>query len=154
MVSRKRSRPGRLSRGLLGLLGLGLLLLGGLALGLGGGVGRGGRGLGLAAVRRRPERQVVAEELHDQGAVAVRLLGERVELGDGVVKRLLREVASTVGRVEDLVVEDGEVQGQTEADGVGGGELSLSDIGGALRVAGLVNGHSTSRGTDGKSLDM
>lgn len=140
MVSRKRSCRRRLSRGLLGLLGLGLLLLGGLALGLGG-VGRGGRGLGLAAVRRRPERQVVAEELHDQGAVAVRLLGERVELGDGVVKRLLREVASTVGRVEDLVVEDGEVQGQTEADGVGGGELSLSDIGGALRVAGLVNRH-------------
>jgi len=41
-------------------------------------------------------------------------------------------VASTVGGVEDLVVEDGEVQGKAETDGVSGGELGLGDIGGAL----------------------
>lgn len=130
-------RQGRLGGGL--LLGLSFLLLGrsGLALGLGG-VTLGGRGLlRLGGVRRRPEGQVIAQELHDERAVAVRLLGKRVKLGNSVVKGLLREVASTVGRVKDLVVEDGEVQGETEADGVGRRELRLGDVGGALRDAGL-----------------
>ncbi len=98
---------GRVSRGLLGgLLGLGggggLVLLGGI-----------GAGLGLGRVRRSPQGEVVTEELHDEGAVAVRLLGQRVELGNGVVKGLLGKMASAVGRVEDLVVEDGEVEGKT-----------------------------------------
>lgn len=153
VVSRDRFASGRLGGG---LFGLDLLLLGsissgsgsrgsigsrgGLALGLGGiGLGGGtGRGLGLGAVRRRPERQVVPEELHDESAVTVRLLRKRVKLGNSVVKGLLREVASTVGRVEDLVVEDGEVQGQAETDGVGGRQLRLRDIGSALQVARLV----------------
>lgn len=123
-----------------GLLGLGLLLLGSRSLtrlGLGG-IGLGGRRLGLGAVRRRPEGEVVAEELHDEGAVAVRLLGKRVKLGNSIVKGLLSEVASTVGRVQDLVVEDGEVEGETEADGVGRRQLRLGDVGGVLRNAGLV----------------
>lgn len=42
-------------------------------------------------------------------------------------------MASTVGRVQDLVVEDGEVEGQAKADGVSGGQLGLSDIGSALK---------------------
>lgn len=41
-------------------------------------------------------------------------------------------MASLVRRVEDLVVEDREVQGQPETDGVGGSKLGLSDLGGAL----------------------
>jgi hypothetical protein len=41
-------------------------------------------------------------------------------------------VAGAVGRVQDLVVEDREVQRQTQTDGVGGGKLSLSDIGSRL----------------------
>src|SRR5699024_3172369 len=91
-----------------GLLGLGLLLggLGGLALLLLGSVGG---ALGLGAVGRGPEGQVVAQQLHDKSAVAVRLLREGVKLGDGIVEGLLGQVASTVGGVEDLVVEDGEV---------------------------------------------
>lgn len=105
------------------LLSLGLcsLLLG---LGLG--------GLWLVTVRRRPEGEVVAEELHDKSAVAVRLLGQRVELGNGVVESLLGKMASTVWRVEDLVVEDGEVQGETETDWVSRCELGLSDVGSVL----------------------
>jgi hypothetical protein len=83
------------SRCLLGLgLGSSRCVLGGLGLVLGG-VGSGT--LALVAVRRRPESQIVTEELHDEGAVAVRLLGERVELGNGVIEGLLGEVASTVG---------------------------------------------------------
>lgn len=45
-------------------------------------------------------------------------------------------MASTVWRVQDLIVEDREVQGETETDGVGRSELSLSDVGGVLNVDG------------------
>lgn len=70
--------------------------------------------------------------MHDQGAVAVALLGERVKLGNSVIEGLLGEVASTVGRVEDLIVEYGEVQSETEADRVSGGEISLGNFGSVL----------------------
>ena len=62
----------RLGRGSRSLLFLLLGLLGGLVL-LGSLLGGSGA-LALIALRRRPERQVVAEELHDQSAVTVRLL--------------------------------------------------------------------------------
>jgi hypothetical protein len=52
--------------------------------------------------------------------------------GNGIVEGLLGEVASTVRGVQNLIVEDGEVQGETQADGVGGRKLSLGDIGGSL----------------------
>ena len=45
---------------------------------------------------------------------------------------MLGQVAGSVGRVEDLVVEDGEVKGKTKSDWVSGSQLSLSDIGGIL----------------------
>jgi hypothetical protein len=41
-------------------------------------------------------------------------------------------LASLVGRVEDLVVENGEVQGKTEADGVGRSKVGGSDVSGSL----------------------
>ena len=82
---------------------------------------------------RSPEGKVVTEQLHDEGRVLVALLRQRVELSNSVVERLLREVAGTVGAVENLVVEDGEVEGQTQADGVGRRELRLSNIGRALK---------------------
>lgn len=123
---RSSSGSGLLGSGLSGLLGLSsLLLLRSL---------NGSGALGLSAVGRGPESEVVAEQLHDEGAVTVRLLRQRVELSDGVVKGLLSKVASTVGRVQDLVIEDREVQSEAEADGVGGGELGLSNVGSALHV--------------------
>ena len=76
--------------------------------------------------------QVVAKELHDEGGVLVALLAEGVELGDGIVEGSLGEVASLVGRVQDLVVEDGEVKSKSETDGVGGGEVGLGNLGGVL----------------------
>ena len=114
----------RLGGSLLGLV----RLLFGLLLGLG---GLGG-GLGLDGVGRGPESQVIAQELHDKRAVAVRLLREGVELGDSIVEGLLGKVASAIGRVENLVVKDREVERQAQANGVGGGKLGLGDIGGAL----------------------
>lgn len=126
---RKKPRSERVRLLLLGSLllsGLGLLL--GLLLGLGGL----SSGLRLAVIGRGPESEVIPEELHDKGAVAVRLLGEGVELGDRIIESLLGEVAGTVRRVKDLVVENGEVEGKTQADRVGGSELGLSNIGSAL----------------------
>lgn len=59
--------------------------------------------------------------------------------GNGVVERLLGKVAGLIGGVQDLVVEDGEVKGQSKTDGVGGRKLGLSNLGGSLvSVEGLV----------------
>ena len=106
------------------LLRLSLLLLGSIL---------SGSSLSIATVRRSPEGQVVTQQLHDQGAVTVRLLRQRVKLGNGIVESLLGQVASPVRRVQDLVIEDGEVQGKTQADRVGRSELSLGNIGSVLR---------------------
>ena len=48
-------------------------------------------------------------------------------------------MAGLVGSVQDLVVEDGEVKGKTETDGVGWWELSNSNVGSSLvSLEGLV----------------
>jgi hypothetical protein len=50
-------------------------------------------------------------------------------------------VASLVGGVQDLVVEHGEVEGESETDRVGRGKLSLSNLGSSLvGLKGLVGG--------------
>lgn len=41
-------------------------------------------------------------------------------------------MAGLVGSIQDFVVEDGEVQGKTQADGVRGRQLGLSDLRGSL----------------------
>jgi hypothetical protein len=41
-------------------------------------------------------------------------------------------MASAIGGVEDLIVEDGEVECEPKADGVGRCELGLGDIGSTL----------------------
>ena len=60
---------------------------------------------------------------------------------NGIVESLLGEVASLVWRVEDLVVEDGEVQGKTKTDWVGWSKIALGNLGGGLvSLEGLVGG--------------
>ena len=44
----------------------------------------------------------------------------------------LGELASLLWRVEDLVVEDGEVEGEAQPDGVGGLHLTFADLEGVL----------------------
>ena len=51
---------------------------------------------------------------------------------NSIIEGLLGEVAGLVGGVEDLVVEDGEVESETQTDGVSGGELGLSNLGSSL----------------------
>jgi len=79
-----------------------------------------------------PEGEVVAQQLHNEGRVLVALFREGVEFGDGIIESLLGEMASTVGRVKDLVIEDGEVEGKTEADGVRRWEFGDGNIGSSL----------------------
>ena len=65
---------------------------------------------------RRPEREVVPEELHDERRVLVALLGQRVQLRDGVVEGRLGEAARAVGRVQNLVVKHRKVEGQAQPE--------------------------------------
>lgn len=69
------------------------------------GAGQGLTGLAVALHVGGPEREVVAQQLHDERGVLVRLLGERVQLGDGVVEGRLRQPARAVRAVQDFVVE-------------------------------------------------
>ena len=81
---------------------------------------------------------------------SVRTVGQRCPLyvsanipltSNGLVEGGLGHLAGLVGRVQDLVVEDREVQGKAETDGVGGSELSGGDLGGSLvSLEGLVGG--------------
>ena len=78
---------------------------------------------------RSPQSKVVSEKLHDKGRVPVvsiiprskrshalvRLLGQSVELGNGVVEGLLGEMARSVGAVQDLVAWVSWLQGLTKS---------------------------------------
>lgn len=69
---------------------------------------------------------------------------------NGIIKGLLGKVASLVGSIEDLVVEDREVESQPETNGVRGRKLRLRNLGGGLvGVEGLV-GRILARVTDGE----
>lgn len=81
---------------------------------------------------RENTHQVVTQKLHDQGGILVALLGKGIELGNGIVESGLGKVASLVWGVQDLVVEDREVQGETQTDGVGRRKVGLGNFGGVL----------------------
>jgi hypothetical protein len=51
---------------------------------------------------------------------------------DSIVESLLGQLAGLVWRVENLVVEHRKVQSETETDGVGGGEVLGSNLGGSF----------------------
>jgi hypothetical protein len=108
-----------------GLWGLGFLWSGGSSWSCG--FGFGGL-LGGLVLWVGPKCEIVTEKLHDKGTIPVRFLGERVELSNSIVESLLSEMASTVRRVEDFVVEYGEVEGETKTNWVGWGKLGLSNI--------------------------
>lgn len=76
--------------------------------------------------------QVVSQKLHDECGILVAFLTEGVELGNGIIEGLLGKMASLVRRVEDLVVEDGEVEGKAKSDGVGRSEIGRGDLSSSL----------------------
>lgn len=64
-----------------------------------------------------------------------------LDFSDGIVEGGLSKVAGSGGIVEDFVVEDGEVEGKSEADGVGGAELGRGNLEGLLvRFKGVLAG--------------
>lgn len=73
--------------------------------------------------------QVVSQQLHDQRRVFVAFLAKGVEFSNGIVEGLLGKMTGLIGRVQDLVVEDRKVQGETQSNGVGWGEIGLSNFG-------------------------
>jgi hypothetical protein len=81
---------------------------------------------------RSPQGQVVSEKLHDQGGILVALFRQSVKFSNSIIESLLGQVAGTVGGVENLVVEDGEVESKSKTDGVSWGQFGLCDFCGAL----------------------
>mmetsp|Transcript_72464 Transcript_72464/g.198542 ORF Transcript_72464/g.198542 Transcript_72464/m.198542 type:complete len:261 (+) Transcript_72464:279-1061(+) len=90
----------------------------------------------LLVVLRRPEGEVVAEELHDERRVLVALLVESVKLSDGRVERILGERARLGRLALHLVLEDGEVEREAKADGVSRCEARRGFRGLAVRLRG------------------
>ena len=70
--------------------------------------------------------------MHDQSRVFVALFRKGVEFSNSIIESLLGKVACTVRAVKDLVVEDGEVKGKTETDGVGRGQAGGGDLSSSL----------------------
>ena len=76
--------------------------------------------------------QVISQQLHDQCGVLVALLAQCVKLGDGIIKCLLGKMTSLIWRVENLVIEDREIEGKTETDGMSWSKVRLCDFGSVL----------------------
>lgn len=90
---------------------------------------------------RGPEGKVVAEQLHDQRGILVGVLVDVIEFSDGIIEGLLGELARALRGIQDLVVEDREVEGKAEADGVCGRKVNDSDVGGLLvGIEGVLGG--------------
>merc|ERR1711924_317029 len=74
--------------------------------------------LHYGSVIRRPQREVVADELHDEGGILVLILIESVEIFNCIIERFLRNKARFLSVTGDLVVKDAGVQRQPKPDGV------------------------------------
>ena len=48
---------------------------------------------------------------------------------DSIVESLLGEMAGLIRRIENLIVEDGEIQSKTKTNGVSGCKISRGDLG-------------------------
>lgn len=73
------------------------------------------------------------ECLPDERALAVGILGHRVEFGNGVIKSPVGNSTGKIRQFQDFVLKDGEVECQTEAQWVSWSQLDLSKIRGLER---------------------
>jgi hypothetical protein len=61
--------------------------------------------------------------------------------GNGIVESLLSKMASLIWCIQDLIVENGEVQGKTKTDWVRGRQLGLGNLSSSLvSLQGLISG--------------
>ena len=87
--------------------------------------------------------------MHDQGTIFVGIFIQGIEFSNGIVERLANEstvqrfvhsrqthlfgqVTRAIGRIEDFVVEHGEVQRQAKTNGMSGLHLILGDVEGVV----------------------
>merc|ERR1719201_2300520 len=104
--------------------------------------------LSLAFTIRGPEGQVVTEELHDEGGVLVRLLGNIVEVANGALEGVLCHVAGFLWLLHDFVLEDRVVQNQAKANWVCGCKIGSGNFQGlAIGCIGIL-GSSILGGTN------
>jgi len=79
----------------------------------------------VVIVARSPQGEVVAQELHNDCAILVRIFGEVIKVLNSFIECFLCQVARLCGLVKNFEIENGEVQGQSKANGVSGWELGL-----------------------------
>nr|GMC49277.1 leucyl-tRNA synthetase, putative [Ipomoea batatas]GME13364.1 leucyl-tRNA synthetase, putative [Ipomoea batatas] len=65
---------------------------------------------------RSPQSEIVPEKLHYQGTVFVGVLVQGIQFRNCLIKSLLCKVTSPEMRVHDLVVENREIQSQSQAN--------------------------------------
>jgi len=75
-----------------------------------------------------PEGEVLLEELNDALGITEVVLLELVDLVESLLESVISELASLSVILEDLVVEDGEVEGKSELDGVASGKVDAVGI--------------------------
>lgn len=93
--------------------------------------------------------QIISQKLHYQGGVLVALFTQGIKFykefvndsssegntlltGDCIVECLLGEMAGLIGRVQDLVVEDREVQSETKTDRMSWCKVGSGNLGGSF----------------------
>merc|ERR1719313_1607555 len=67
---------------------------------------------------RGPQGQVITQQLHDERRVLVRIFRHVVQLGNGILESSASHLACLVWVAQNFVMEDREVEGQTQPDGV------------------------------------
>jgi hypothetical protein len=72
-----------------------------------------------------PQGQVLLKELNDTLGITEIVLLEFVNLVESILEGLVSELAGGLMVLHDFVVEDGEVEGETELDGIAGGKGDL-----------------------------
>ena len=75
-----------------------------------------------------PEGEVLLEELDDALSVTEVVLFELVDLVESLLESVISELTGLGVILEDLVVEDGEVEGKSKLDGVASGKFDAVSI--------------------------
>jgi len=75
-----------------------------------------------------PESKVFLEEFDDALGVTEVILLELVDLVEGILEGLVSKCNSFLGVLLGLVVEDGEVEGEAELDGIAGGQGDVHGV--------------------------
>merc|ERR1712070_511083 len=76
-----------------------------------------------------PESEIVAQKLHDERGILVRVLSDIVELSNGILERGACHLASLFRVAKHLVLEHREIQGKTQADWVGHWQSCRCNVG-------------------------